>query len=289
MPSNQLSSLCDLIEKQETDHFAKFYMYVSLLNTLTVRDKTFVGGLPKYTGMLGGVTELKIGKDLPIQFTEQLTYYAREFDNPQPGVMKAIQNLVWAYLRKGKLADLAHIIDKMLFHLAAIHGKQAKNNDIYKDINFNENKESLTQFIGQISAFNHQLLQTVDSGCNSALSVMSFGIGFVLILASVASITPLIIGLPLLLGGAYGAYHYVTKAMEQADILAKQYSSIEKQAVSIGQNEQFYGKNSNHYAFFTTTYKTLPYTAVTIGEQLSFDESTHKAREEFRTNLDRVF
>lgn len=45
MPSHQLALLCQQIEKQKTDHFGKFYMYVSLLNTLTARNKTFADGL----------------------------------------------------------------------------------------------------------------------------------------------------------------------------------------------------------------------------------------------------
>lgn len=102
MPSSQLSSLCELIENQKTDHFAKFYMYVSLLNTLTVKNKTFVAGLPQYTGFFGTTTDLDIGGPLPIQFTKQLTFYAREFNNTQPHWSKTLQNVVMTYVRKGR-------------------------------------------------------------------------------------------------------------------------------------------------------------------------------------------
>ncbi|CAM2969113.1 Uncharacterised protein [Legionella steigerwaltii] len=287
MPSSQLSTLCDLIEKQNTDHFAKFYMYVSLLNTLTTKNKTFAGGLPKYAGSFSN-KDLNLGGDLPIQFTEQLSFYARTFPNTQPHWLKTLQEIVMTYIRRGKVSDLAHIIDQMLFHLAAIHGKQSHNNDIYKGIDFDNKKESLTQFIDQISAFNHQLLATADSGCNATLSALAAVTGFVLILASITSIAPLIIGLPLVLGGAYATYHYVTKAKEQAEDLIKKFDAIGEKAGEIAKSERSLSKNANHYAFFTATFKTLPYAAVTVGEQLMFDESTQQLCSGFRSNLDRM-
>ncbi|MCW8410183.1 hypothetical protein OQJ13_14480 [Legionella sp. PATHC035] len=289
MPSSQLSSLCELIENQKTDHFAKFYMYVSLLNTLTVKSKTFVGGLPEYSGFFC-TTNLDIGGDLPIQFTEQLTLYAREFNNTQPHWSKTLQNLVMTYVRKGKISDLAHIIDKMLYHLAAIQGKQSHNQSIYNGISFADKKEGLTQFIEKISAFNHQLLSTADSGFNTALSVFAVVTGFVLVLASIASVVPLIIGLPLLLGGGYGLYHYSTKAIDQIDKLANQIKPILDAVDGLGKdNPLFKDCDANQFVFLAAAIKPLPYALVTAGEQIVIDESQQKQVTQYREALDSAF
>ncbi|KTD67222.1 MULTISPECIES: hypothetical protein [Legionella] len=289
MPSSQLSSLCDLIEKQNTDHFAKFYMYASLLNTLTAKNKTFAGGLPQYTGFWGGTTELNLGGPLPVQFTKQLAFYAREFENTQPHWSKTLHNVVMTYLRKGKISDLAHIIDMMLFHLAAIHGRQSHNNDIYKDISFDKNKEGLTQFIEKISALNHQLLSTADSGCNTALSLLAVTAGFVLVLASIASVWPLVVGLPLLLGGAYATYHYATKAKDQFEQLIAQGDQIEKMVKGLADDGKLSVGDKNQLTFFAAAVKPLPYALVTAGDQLVMDQSQKQKVTEYREKLDRAF
>ncbi|WP_392537541.1 hypothetical protein [Legionella sp. 227] len=290
MPSSQLSSLCELIENQKTDNFAKFYMYASLLNTLTVKNKTFVGSLPQYSGFFGSTTDLDIGGPLPIQFTKQLTLYAREFNNTQPHWSKTLQNVVMTYVRKGKISDLAHIIDMMLYHLAAIQGRQSRNHGIYSDISFADKKEGLTQFIEKISAFNHQLLSTADSGFNTALSAFAVVTGFVLVLASIASVVPLIIGLPLLVGGGYGMYHYSTKAIGQIDKLANQLKLIQDSVNGIGQdNSLFDFSNFNQMAFLTAAVKPLPYALVTAVEQIILDESQQKQATQYREALDLAF
>lgn len=137
MPSTQLARLCEQIEKQATDHFGKFYMYASLLNSVAVRDKPFVEGLPKYSSFFS-TKELNIGGELPTEFTQQLTSYAREFINSQPQWSKTLHNIVMAYFRKGKITDLSYIIDQMLSHLLSIQGHQSHNHDIYQNINFIE-------------------------------------------------------------------------------------------------------------------------------------------------------
>lgn len=288
MPSSQLSSLCELIENQKTDNFAKFYMYVSLLNTLTVKNKTFVGSLPQYSGFFGSTTDLDIGGPLPIQFTKQLTLYAREFNNTQPHWSKTLQNVVMTYVRKGKISDLAHIIDMMLYHLAAIQGRQSRNHGIYSDISFADKKEGLTQFIEKISAFNHQLLSTADSCFNTVLSAFAVVTGFVLVLASIGSVVPLIIGLPLLLGGAYATYHYATKAKEQADQLVKQIQQTQDTVQGLN-NSLFRGSDYNQMVFLATAVKPLPYALVTAGEQIVIDESQQKQVSKYREELDSSF
>lgn len=72
----------------------------------------------------------------------------------------------------------------MLNHLVAMQGHQSHNNNIYNHIHFEE-KEGLIAFIQQVSMLNQQLLSTVDSGCNTALSLLVVTMGAVLILASI--------------------------------------------------------------------------------------------------------
>lgn len=289
MPSNQLTLLCQQIEKQNTDHFGKFYMYVSLLNTLTVRNKTFADGLPKYTrGMaFWRDNHLNIGGELPIEFIQQLNRYSREFINTEPHWSKTLHNIVMAYVRKGKITDLTYIIDQMLNHLTAIQGRQSHNQKIYEYIHFDENKAGLVEFIKQISTFNQQLLSVADGGCNTALSIFAVATGLVLVLASIASIIPLIIGLPLVLGGAYGTYHYVTKAIAQAEQLEAQVNTIVQKMNMLPRDESLFG-DKNYSSFYAAAIKPLPYTAITAGEQLMFEESQQKLLGEQREQMDQL-
>ncbi|MCE0723251.1 MULTISPECIES: hypothetical protein [Legionella] len=288
MPSNQLALLCQHIEKQKTDHFGKFYMYVSLLNTLTVRDKTFTEGLPKYSGSFWQKNHLNIGGELPVEFAGQLNLYAREFSNLQPNWTKTIHNIVMAYLRKGKITDLIYIIDQMLNHLTAMHGPQTHNGQIYKDIQFGKKKAGLNQFIEHVSAFNQQLLSVADNGCNTGLSVLAAATGAVLVLTSVFSIVPLIIGLPLVIGGAVGTYYFATQAMAQVELLQTQVKQISEKMKAFPKDTSFFG-DSNYVSFFASVVKPLPYVIATVGEQLMMDAAQQKEVEAYRNSLDDAF
>lgn len=105
-------------------------------------------------------------------------------------------------------------------------------------------------------------------------------------LASIASIIPLIIGLPLVFGGAYGAYHFATKAKAQAEQLETQMKQVIEK-ISLLQGDLFGDKNS--VAFYAAAVKPLPYTVVTAGEQLMFDESQQKTLKGYRDTLDNTF
>ncbi|KTC83063.1 hypothetical protein [Legionella cincinnatiensis] len=288
MPSNQLSLLCEQIEKQNTDHFGKFYMYVALLNTVTVRNKTFADSLPKYSRGLAFWRDnrLNIG-EIPVEFSKQLNAYAREFINPQPHWSNTIYNIALAYIRKGKISDLTYIIDQMLDHLVAIQGHQSHNDNIYNHIHFEEKKEGLIAFIQQVSMLNQQLLSAVDSGCNTALSLLVVTTGAVLILASIFSLIPTVIGLGLVLGGAYGAYHFVEQATEQTKLLEKQMDQVVQKIKQLPRDESLFG-DENYNAFYAAVIKPLPYAALTAAEQLMFEDSHKDKLTEQREMLDQV-
>ncbi|HHL3492509.1 TPA: hypothetical protein ACQ53F_001340 [Legionella pneumophila] len=288
MPSSQLALLCEQIEKQDTDHFGKFYMYVALLNTVAVRNKTFTDGLPKYSGGLAfwRNNPLKTG-DIPVEFTKELNSYTREFINSQPHWSNTLYNIAMAYVRKGKISDLIYIIDQMLYHLMAIQGHQSHNNEIYNNIHFDEKKEGLIAFIQQISMLNQLLLSTVDNGCNTALSLLVVTTGAVLVLASVFSLIPTVIGLGLVLCGACSAYYFMYQLNEQTEQLEKQMEQVVEKVQQLPRDESLFG-DSNYKAFYAAAIKPLPYAAFTAAEQLMFDDTQQKKLKEQRQTLDTV-
>ncbi|WP_454785962.1 hypothetical protein [Legionella sp. WA2024007413] len=289
MPSSQLALLCHQIENQNTDHFGKFYMYVSLLNTLTVRNKSFADGLPKYSSGLAfwRTNHLDIGKELSVEFIQKLDLYSREFMNTEPHWLKTLYNIVMVYIRKGTITDLTYIIEQMLNHLSAMQGYQSHNQDIYDYINFEQNKKGLAEFIKQVSDLNQQLLSIADSGCNTVLSTLAVATGLVLVLASVTSIAPLVIGLSLVVGGTFGIYHYVTQAEAQAKQLESQGNKIVETMSKLPQNVNFFG-NKNYSSFYAAAVKPLPYTVITALEQLMFDKSQQDELTKQRKQIDEV-
>jgi hypothetical protein len=289
MPSSQLSLLCEQIEAQNTDHFGKFYMYVSLLNTVTVRNKSFAEGLPKYSKGLAFWRDnhLDLGGEIPVEFSQKVDLYARQFINAQPNWSTVLYNIAMSYIRKGKIADLTYIIDQMLSHLKAIHGPQTNNQNIYDYVQFESKKTSITQFIEQISTFNQQLLSVADTCCNTALSVAAATTGLVLVLASVFFLASSFIGFGLLIAGAYSAYSFVTQLEGQVNQLEKQMMQIVEKAQKLPDDNSLFG-NKNHHAFFSSIFMPLPYTVLTAVEQLTFDKSTQQKLLEERSSLEQV-
>jgi hypothetical protein len=288
MPSSQLSLLSQQIEAQPTDHFGKFYMYVSLLNTVTEQKKSFAEGLPKYSK---GFAIWRTGKmdfgSIPDDFQTQVDAYVAQFINLQPKISHSLYNIAMAYIRKGTISDLVYIIDKMLDHLKAIHGTQTHNQEIYEYIGFADKKESIAQFIEQISAFNQQLLSVVDNGGNAILAAVVVVAGLILILASVFSLIPSLIGLGLIIGGAAAGYYFAAQAVQQASSLEDTMKGAMSKASELPQDQSLFG-NKNHHAFFSSIVIPLPYAAITAAEQIAVDDSDRKVLSDERSGLDRV-
>lgn len=289
MPSAELISLCDQIEARKTDHFGKFYMYVSLLNTVSARNKSFADGLPKYDR---GATfwrdrHLNIGGEIPIEFSAEVNRYVHQFTNVHTGWLSSLYNIALAYVRKGKISDLIHIIDKMLHHLQAIQGEPSHNKNIYSYINFEAKKEGISRFIEQISLFNQQLLAVVDSGINTALSISLIVTGLVLVLASVFSLIPSLIGLGLMIGGACGLYYFATQTKEQMGHLKEQMEQIKQDFTLLPQDKSLFD-GKNHHAFFTSIVIPLPYAALTACEHVVPGEENQKKLAQERGRLDNL-
>ncbi len=289
MPSHQLTLLCKHIENQNTDNFGKFYMYVSLLNTVTVRNKSFQEGLPKYSKGLAfwQDNELHIGEEISSEFAEQVSDYSRQFINPQPSTLNTLYNITMAYFRQGKISDLIYIIDKMLNKLSLIHSKQSHNKNIYDYIGFKNKKSAIEDFIKQISLYNQLIISICDLGGNSVLSAAIAVTGLTLILASAVTIIPSLIGLALMVGGAYGAYFFASQVEEQMKKVETQLVQIEEKMLRLPNNRSLFS-HKNHNAFFNSIVIPLPYAALTALETLAFDEEDQKKLLDFRTAADQM-
>jgi hypothetical protein len=287
MPSNKLSSLCQQIESQDTDSFAKFYMYVALLNTVSERKKNFTESLPKYSKgfALWQTEEMNFGK-LPVDFYQQVNTYRREFINLQPSTSKSLYNIVMAYIRKGTISDLMYIIEQMLKHLTAIHGQQSHNNAIYEYIDFAEKKESITQFIREISEFNQLLLAVVDNSGHTAASLLFVVTGAILILASLFSLIPSLIGLGLIAGGVGAGSYFATQAIQHAQQLQGKMAEIGAKVTKLPQDTSLFGGDKNHLAFFTSIALPLLYAAITAAEQVMANARQQEQVTESRRELD---
>ena len=132
MPSYALAELSKQIELQPTDHFGKFYLYATLLNTITVRKKNFLEGMPVYkdhsmrgfaaagtktvVSLLQGHRHTDTGTPIKIgsindQFAEKVSQYQSQYEDIEPSFVRSVQNIFLAFARKGQLSELIFIID----------------------------------------------------------------------------------------------------------------------------------------------------------------------------------
>jgi hypothetical protein len=283
MPSQKLDLLCQQIENQATDDFGKFYMYVSLLKSVAIRNTTFASGLPKYNhGMaFWKKNYLDLG-ELPKDFSDEVAAYAREFINTEPNVSNLFYNIAMTYIRKGNIADLIYIIDKMLSHLNAINGTQSHNQEISNHIDFIKKKSEIAKFIEQISSCNQQLLSTVDSTCNAALFT-----GATLLLTFIFSLAPSLLVLGLMAGGAYNAYSYAMQAYSQGVETGKKITLLGEKLKSLPLETSLLS-DKNHNRFFTAIITPLPHAAITAGEQLAPNKSWLDTTSKWHEQVDRT-
>lgn len=290
MPSSQLALLTQQIESQNTDEFGKFYMYVSLLNAVTVRNKTFAQSLECTKARIMLVNEtLNTGALDTDYFSNQITLYARHFLPSSPDWLNALSNTAMSYVRRGTVSDLAYITDKMLEHLMAINNQQLHNNHIYTAVDFHKNQNALIELIKHLATTNKEILSLVDKGCNTALSSALAIAGLVLILASAFSIFPAIIGLGLMAGGAYAAYSYANQAAGHAkkiEAYSEELSQKMNKTINENSSTQSFYNNRNKTAFYHSIFTPLSYTPLTAAEQLFTDQDgLQKTRNEFNSAL----
>jgi hypothetical protein len=281
MPSKKLDLLCKQIDNQNTDDFGKFYMYVSLLKSIAIRNTTFDSGLPKYNqGMaFWKQKHLALG-ELPKDFPQEVAAYAREFINTEPNVSNFFYHVAMTYMRKGNIADLIYIIDKMLTHLQAINNTQSHNQEISSNINFINKKPEIVKFIEQISACNQQLLAAVDSTCNTALFT-----GAVLLLSLIFSVAPSLLILGLMAGGAYNVYSYAIQTYEQGVEAGNKITLLGKKLANLPQETSLLS-NKSDISFFAAIISPLPHAAITAAEQLAPNKSWLDKASKWHEQLD---
>ena len=109
MPSQALTELSVKIESQTTDNFGKFYLYATLLNKITIRDrqKKFFDTMPVFTNaraLFLTNTNINVG-ELPIDFDRRVKIYQDQFHVNEPNLIFSIQRIFLSFVRKGKLSD----------------------------------------------------------------------------------------------------------------------------------------------------------------------------------------
>ena len=286
MPSHQLSELCAQIEKQDTDHFGKFYMYVSLLNTVADRRKTFDQGLPQYDRGLAlwRNNTLNLGH-ISADFRQQTQEYSAQFINEHIDASRVSYNLIMTYFRKSTISDLAYIIAQMQFHLVHVDEHLSQNKHLYAYLDFANKKAGLTLFINQVSDFSKLLLSITDDSVHCALSAAVALAGAIVILASVFTLVPSLVGLGLMLGGMAAAVYFVHEAIEQLKQVEPNTHLIKEKFRTLPQDSSIFGNDANHHAFFTSATTPLAYATVTALEQIAVTPEIQAEATQMRNSL----
>lgn len=293
MPSHFLEQISQQIEAHGTDHFSKFYMYAGLLNIATVRKpgSNFNNIQPQTSPLFFAKKSLKLG-EFPNKFATQVNNFQNQFIIPTPGAFNTMQQIVMTYFRKGQLADLIFIIDKMLGHLSTQELKptDTNNKDIYKDINFELKKSAIYEFINSISKQNHQILSSIDNVMNAAIAGSIALTGLTIILTSTFSLAGLLIGGAMLVGGGLSAYSYALQVQNLGIQLEKSEKNNQDAMNAMLNKMSTYEStisDDNHKSFLMRGI-VMPflYYGITAQEQFSPDENTTKQAENDRKRID---
>lgn len=240
MPSELLTKISKEIDEKGPDSFSKFYMYAAVLNKITVRDsQDFDDLLPKDERKLLSVfNPYKTPKtpSLTSDFYSNIGKYSLQYAAPpreEKGLM--ILNLVLAYFRRGNLADLVEIVEKMHGHLKATKqvDKLSRENQILcSSIGFNEAlkfsealRPHITQYLDMVATLNVYSVDAVDNGGRLAIALMTTTIAAVTVLVITGSL--LAAGL-IAISGAALAYLFFSR-MQRA------YVEFRKTAVACSQ------------------------------------------------------
>ena len=279
MPSKLLSDMSRGIEEQGQDAFAKFYMYAALLHMATIRDegRNFDQVLPKRNPVLGARKLINIGLLTP-EFTEQAGMFQQGFEPAAQNKLHVAQKIVMAYFRRGQLADIMFIINKMLMHLSdnPPAPTDSRNKDIYDDINFVEKQAALLQFVQVAADLSNKAQKAIDSGMYATASGAVALAGAIVLVASLLSVGSFLIGVgaAMTLGGGYGCYSLASQAHTLVKEL-KYHGRGDIKAATIEMNRSFGSKAkimaSSAYKDFIlrAVAKPIFFCGVTVKEQLA--------------------
>lgn len=286
MPSQALAELSAQIESQKTDSFGKFYLYATLLNKITIRDrtKTFADTMPFYTGM--GTTPIKAGT-LDSTFNANVTNYQSQFDVKVPDFVLSIQRIVLSFIRKGQLSDLAYIIDKMNHHLHTDPMAQTEYNaSIYSSASFEGRKEGLVRLLASAQNVSKLTQDIVDNSMYAFITI----IATLLSLKLTMYLGGLLLTIATLAAGGYAVYYFfqtaltcinrIESAITACDAVGKEL--YEKQAANL--------MTPNNLNFIIHgVLKPIAFAHVTVQEQLATDKDDYQAAVSNRENVGKQF
>ncbi|MGV3740663.1 MAG: hypothetical protein ACO1N3_05185 [Gammaproteobacteria bacterium] len=300
MPSQALADISVLIERQDTDAFGKFYMYASLLNALTVRQKSFLETLPKYTPNSGfgllktvGATigvndtpELKTGI-IDGNFSRMVDEYKTEFDVRSPNFVLVIQRILLSFVRKGQLSDLIFIIKKMNDHLQSQPMATPNHNGfIFGAVAFEERKLGVKNLLKTAEVVMNLAQKSVDHSMYGFITVIAACIAVKITL----SLGGLFLTFGMLAASGYLAYLFFQSAItafEQIEQAAENCMRVgeimfAEQAVNIMQ--------PNNFSFIIKSILApIAYTGTTVREQLAPTESLLREAKRSRLDLDALY
>ena len=303
MPSSALKEISDQIERQPTDSFGKFYLYATLLKTLTVQEKAkgFVGSLPIFTSntpvsimssVASKVTtavkppKLDVG-ELQGEFVNKLGDYRNDVINTVITIPSTVQKIVNFFLRKDLLNDLLFIIEKMNTHLKAEPMATVNyNQNIFFQMSFNSRQKGVVQLLEHAE-------RTIKLGHN-VLNHSAYGVGTILvaILATkfVFSFGGILLTLGMLAVAGYGAYLFFQSALKSyKDIAASTEACIDiVKNMSEDQASALLQDNNLNF-IIRSIVAPVAYLGVTISEHEAFTKEEQEINDQERKKLDQVF
>ncbi len=291
MPSQALTELSAKIESQKTDSFGKFYLYATLLNKITIRDrqKSFFDTMPVYSNKLTvcfTTTPIKAGT-LDGSFNAMVTNYQSQFDVKVPNFILSIQRIFLSFVRKGQLSDLAFIIDKMNDHLSSEPMAEASYNaSIYSNSSFDSRKTDLQRLLRSAQEVSKLAQDTVDNTMYAVITI----IAAILSLKITMLLGGLLLTVAMLAASGFASYTF----LQAAYVCVNSIEGAVQRCSSVG--EALYDKQAGNILtpdnlsfIINGVLKPIAFASVTVQEQMAVDMDefgqTQRSRETLVTTF----
>lgn len=296
MPSQALADISAQIESQDTDDFGKFYLYASLLNVLTIKQKSFLDTLPKYTPNSGGglmrtvgsyvgatdAPELKTGK-IDGSLTRMVADYKSELDVRTPDPVLVIQRVLLSFARKGQLSDLIFIIKKMNDHLLSQPMAQSQYNAfIFSDISFTNRQSGVKNLLNNAEAVMSLAQKSVDNTMYGFITVIAACIAAKITFA----LGGILLTLAMLAASGYATYLFFQTANTAFDQIEQAADKCLKISEDMFDQQADTFLQLNNFSFIIKSILApIAYTGTTVREQLAPTSFLWRKAQESRTEL----
>lgn len=308
MPSYALAELSAQIERQLTDSFGKFYLYASLLRTVTVRKESFLDAIPKYrdhtavglvkTGMVTlshavGLTE-KENNDKPLHtgpldnfLADKLNAYTELFNFEGPNFFRSIKNICLTFVRKGQISDLLYILKQMNNHLHTFPmALDQYNQSIYRGVDFENRKKGVAALLQSANQVAMNAQNAVDNGVYGMASLIAalLAIKLTMLLGGV------ILTLLMLSAGVFSAFYFLHNAYTCFERIESAAKACYDQTENMIQEQQQSLYTPNYLNFVIKgVLAPLSYTGLTIWEQTAQTKQDARAAKQERIKLDTLY